>query len=79
MNKEYQRWVLINKQGQLVGRLEHDAYDTRQSAKDWFQRTSSLSGQSIRIEDFYHVLKVEEYEFLKELDVLDLIEDEYVN
>ena len=21
MNKEYQRWVLINKQGQLVGRL----------------------------------------------------------
>ena len=77
--QRYQRWVLINKQGQLVGRLEHDAYDTRQSAKDWFQRTSSLSGQSIRIEDFYYVLKVEEYEFLKELDVLDLIEDEYVN
>jgi len=79
MNKEYQRWVLINKQGQLVGRLEHNAYDTRQSAKEWFQRTSSLSGQSISIEDFYYVLKVEEYEFLKELDVLDLIADQDIN
>jgi hypothetical protein len=79
MNKEYQRWILINKQGQLVGRLEHNAYDTRQSAKDWFQRTSSLSGQNIRIEDSYYVLKLEEYEFLKELDVLDLITDEDVN
>ena len=79
MNKEYQRWVLINKQGQLVGRLEHNAYDTRQSAKDWFQRTSTLSGQSIRIEDFYYVLKVEEYEFLEELDVLELIVDEDIN
>ena len=79
MNKEYQRWVLINKQGQLVGRLEHNAYDTRQSAKEWFQRTSSLSGQSVSIEDFYYVLKVEEYEFLKELDVLDLIADQDIN
>tara|TARA_B100000035_G_scaffold203419_1_gene174029 strand:- start:443 stop:682 length:240 start_codon:yes stop_codon:yes gene_type:complete len=79
MNKEYQRWVLINKQGQVVGRLEHNAYDTRQSAKDWFQRTSSLSGSNVNIDELYYVLKVEEYEFLKELDVLDLIEDEYVN
>ena len=79
MNKEYQRWVLINKQGQLVGRLEHNAYDSRQSAKDWFQRTSSLSGSNVNIDELYYVLKVEEYEFLKELDVLDLIEDEYVN
>ena len=79
MNKEYQRWILINKQGQLVGRLEHDAYYTRQSAKDWFQRTLFLSGQSISIEDFYYVLKVEEYEFLKELDVLELIVDGEIN
>ena len=79
MNKEYQRWVLINRQGQLVGRLEHDAYDTRDSAKAWFQRTSSSSGQAIKIEDFYYVLKAEEYEFLKELDVLDIIDDRDIN
>jgi hypothetical protein len=77
--EDYQRWVLINKQGHLVGRLEHDAYNTRQSAKDWFQRTSSLSGSTARIEDLYYVLKIQEYEFLKELDVLDLINDEDIN
>ena len=79
MNKEYQRWVLINKQGQLVGRLDHDAFETRESAKAWFQRTSSLSGQTIRIEDYYYVLKLEEYDFLKELNVLDIIADQDIN
>ncbi len=79
VKRDYQRWVLINKQGHLVGRLEHDAYNTRQSAKDWFQMTSSLSGSTINIDDLFYVLKVEEYEFLKELDVLDLINDEDIN
>ena len=79
VKRDYQRWVLINKQGQLVGRLEHDAYNTRQSAKDWFQMTSSLSGSTMNIDDLFYVLKVEEYEFLKELDVLDLIADEDIN
>ena len=74
-----QKWILINKQGQLSGILDHRDFDTREKAKSWFQRTSSLSGQSIKIEDFYYVLKSEEYEFLKELDVLDLIKDEYIN
>ena len=79
MKTNYQRWVLINKQGQLVGRLEHDAYNTRQSAKEWFQMTSSLSGEAIIIDEHFYVLKVEEYEFLKELDVLDIICDEDIN
>ena len=71
--------MLINKQGHLVGRLEHDAYNTRQSAKDWFQMTSTLAGSTLNIDDLFYVLKVEEYEFLKELDVLDLINDEDIN
>lgn len=74
-----QKWILINKQGHLSGILDHIYYNTRKSAKEWFQRTSSLSGQSIRIEDFYYVLKVEEYEFLKELNVLDILDDQNVN
>ena len=74
-----QKWILINKQGHLSGILDHIDYNTRKSAKDWFQRTSSLSGQSIRIEDFYYVLKVEEYEFLKELNVLDILDDSDIN
>ena len=74
-----QKWILINKQGQRSGILDHSACNTRTSAKEWFQRTSSLFGSTANIDDLYYVLKVEEYEFLKELDVLDLIADEDIN
>ena len=74
-----QKWILINKQGQLSGILDHSAFDTRERAKEWFQRTSSLSGSKVNIDDLYYVLKSEEYELLKELDVLDLISGWDVN
>ena len=74
-----QKWILINRQGQFAGILDHSDYDTRQRAKGWFQRTSDLSGSTVKIDDLYYVLKKEEYEFLKELDVLDLITDKYIN
>ena len=74
-----QKWILVNKQGKLSGILDHIAFDTRDSAKAWFQNTSDISGGTIRIDDHYYVLKDEEYEFLKELDVLDLIADQDVN
>ena len=79
MEKKKQKWILINKKGQLSGILDHSAFNTRTSAKEWFQRTSSLSGSTVNIDNLYYVLKVEEYEFLKELDVLDQITDEYIN
>ena len=74
-----QKWILINRQGQLSGILDHIDFDTREKAKSWFQRTSSLSGSDLNIDDLYYVLKNEEYELLKELDVLDLISDWDVN
>ena len=74
-----QKWILINKQGQLSGILDHSAFKTRESAKEWFQRTSSLSGSKVNIDDLYYVLKKEEYELLKKLDVLDLIDEWDVN
>ena len=74
-----QKWILVNKQGKLSGILDHIAFDTRDSAKAWFQNTSDISGGTIRIDDHYYVLKNEEYEFLKELDVLDLIADQDIN
>ena len=67
------------KENKFSGILDHSDYDTRESAKGWFQRTSDLSGGTINIDDYYYVLKVEEYEFLKELDVLDLISDRDIN
>ena len=74
-----QKWILINRQGQLSGILDHIDFDTREKAKSWFQRTSSLSGSDVNIDDFYYVLKSEEYELFKELDVLDLLSDWDVN
>ena len=69
-----QKWILINKQGQLSGILDHSAFNTRESAKAWFQRTSLLSGSKVKIDDLYYVLKNEEYELLKELDALDKLD-----
>ena len=74
-----QKWILVNKQGKLSGILDHSTFNTRESAKAWFQRTSDISGGTIRIDDYYYVLKNEEYEFLKELDVLDIIADKDLN
>ena len=74
-----QKWILVNKQGKLSGILDHSAFNSRESAKEWFQRTSDISGGTIRIDDYYYVLKNEEYEFLKELDVLDIIADKDLN
>ena len=77
--KKKQKWILVNKQGKLSGILDHVAFNTRESAKSWFQRTSNISGGTIKIDDHYYVLKNEEYEFLKELDVLDIIADPDLN
>ena len=77
--KKKQKWILVNKQGKLSGILDHIAFNTRESAKSWFQRTSDISGGTIKIDDHYYVLKNEEYEFLKELDVLDIIADTDIN
>ena len=74
-----QKWILINRQGRLSGILDHNDFDTREKAKSWFQRTASLSGSNVNIDDLYYVLKVEEYELFKELDVLDLLADWDVN
>ena len=63
----------------MSGILDHSDFDTRDKAKSWFQRTSDISGGTIKIDDFYYVLKSEEYEFLKELDVLDIIYEQDVS
>ena len=69
-----QKWILVNKQGRLSGILDHVDFDTREKAKSWFQRTSDISGGTIKIDDYYYVLKNEEYELLKELDALDKLD-----
>ena len=69
-----QKWILVNKQGRLSGILDHVDFYTREKAKSWFQRTSDISGGTINIDDYYYVLKNEEYRLLKELDALDKLD-----
>ena len=69
-----QKWILVNKQGRFSGILDHIDFDTREKAKSWFQRTSDISGGNINIDDYYYVLKNEEYKLLKELDALDKLD-----
>ena len=69
-----QKWILVNKQGLLSGILDHAAFDTREKAKSWFQRTSDISGGTINIDDYYYVLKNEEYNLLKDIDALDKLD-----
>ena len=69
-----QKWILVNKQGRLSGILDHIDFGTREKAKSWFQRTSDISGGTINIDDYYYVLKNEEYKLLKELDALDKLD-----
>ena len=49
-------------------------FNTRESAKAWFQRTSDISGGTIKIDDYYYVLKNDEYKLLKELDAFDKLD-----
>ena len=69
-----QKWILVNKQGRFSGILDHIDFDTREKAKSWFQRTSDMFGGTININDYYYVLKNEEYKLLKELDALDKLD-----
>ena len=69
-----QKWILVNKQGRFSGILDHIDFDTREKAKSWFQRTSDMFGGTIKIDDYYYVLKNEEYKLLKELDALDKLD-----
>ena len=69
-----QKWILVNKQGRLSGILDHRDFNTRESAKAWFQRTSDISGGTIKIDDYYYVLKNEEFKLLKELNALDKLD-----
>ena len=72
-------WILITKQFEIVGRLEHPDYDTRNKARSWFLGTISMVKTLERLEDKFYVISNEEYDFLKEFDGLDSLLNEEVN
>ena len=68
-----------NKKFEIVGRLEHPDFDTRDKARSWFLGTISMVKTLERLEDKFYVISHEEYDFLKEFDGLDSLLNEEVN
>ena len=76
---DYPHWILITKQFEIVGRLEHPAYNTRDKARSWFLGTVSMVNTLDRLEDSFYVISNKEYDFLKELSGLDSLLNEEIN
>ena len=75
----YTKWILITKKFEIVGRLEHLDYNTRDKARSWFLSTISMVKTLDRLEDEFYVISNEEYDFLKEFDGLESILNEEIN
>ena len=63
--EEHTRWVLINRQGQLVGRLDYNPLNTRESARKWFYDTRRMVNKHGNFDDLYRVLTNDEFEEFK--------------
>lgn len=63
--KTNKRWVLINKNCELVGRLDYNPENTRASARKWFYNTKKLVNQHGDFDEFFRVLNVDEFDEIK--------------
>ena len=59
------RWVLINHQGQLVGRLDYNPLNTRESARKWFYDTKRMVNKHDNFDELFKVITNDEFEELK--------------
>jgi len=72
-------WILITKKFEIVGRLEHPNYNTRDKARSYFLGIISESKSIDRLEDNFYVISNKEYDFLKEFDGLESLLNEEIN
>ena len=66
--QEHIRWVLINREGQLVGRLDYNPLNTRDSARKWFYDTRRMFNKDDNFDENFRVLTNDEFEKLKKND-----------
>ena len=59
------RWVLVNRKGQLVGRLDYNPLNTRESARKWFYDTKRMVNRHDNFDELFKVLTNDEFEKLK--------------
>lgn len=63
--QEHIRWVLVNRKGQLVGRLDYNPLKTRESAQKWFYETKKMVNKHENFDEIFKVLTSDEFEELK--------------
>jgi len=71
--KTNKRWVLINNNCELVGRLDYNPENTRASARKWFYNTKKIVNQHGDFDDLFKVLTTDEFDKLKKESEKDKI------
>ena len=61
------KWVLINREGQLVGRLDYNPENTRASARKWFYNTKKMINQHGNFDELFKVLTTDEFDELQKM------------
>ena len=65
--KTNKRWVLINNNCELVGRLDYNPENTRASARKWFYNTKKMVNKHGNFDELFKVLTTEEFDELQKM------------
>ena len=65
--KTNKRWVLINNNCELVGRLDYNPENTRASARKWFYNTKKMVNQHGNFDELFKVLTIDEFDDLQKM------------
>ena len=60
-----EKWVLVDNNNQLVGRLDYNPKNTRESARKWFYDTKRMVNKHDNFDENFRVLTNDEFEELK--------------
>ena len=66
--KTNKRWVLINNNCDLVGRLDYNPENTRSSARKWFYNTKRMVNQQGNFDGLFKVLTTDEFDELQKME-----------
>ena len=59
------KWILVDNNNQLVGRLDYNPKNTRESARKWFYDTKRMVNKHDNFDGLFKVLTNDEFEELK--------------
>ena len=62
------KWILVDNNNQLVGRLDYNPKNTRESARKWFYDSKKMVNKHDNFDELFKVLTNDEFEELKKND-----------